>query len=691
MDQFSHDLTLALEETSLMDRACGVGRWGSRRRTRSTGNLPCAPQPTEDSSSSPTDTLNAHGHHGHHHHHHPSASVNANVTANANANVDGLDAHPHNAMLHASDSDEKAEAMLPLRLPAKSLNAAAAVRMGMGALESDSLNETNFSPARFYKPNSRRKRKIKRMSMEFEFSKDCNVMVMAPHSFTESPLHPGMLGAPGGGGHVAGNVTGTVRKRVLKTDCGNRSNLFFCGKRKRSNRDRYNEHEAGVVGHGGSCGGGGSGSSKLHSSSMPRYTHMEEYHRMRPRSYSSTSKPHSERLLPLNKGLLSKINRIAQSQQSQKTDNTSSMEQGLDQGRGTQLDTDAVELQHENEQQLELRESCADTEPAASAGDFSMEMLVPVSDIESLLNSPSNFPLGLENPGADYHVHRKKSHQRRRRFCQTTHPLHVQSMDCSELYDFLSSSSLSSSSDSEDSHRLHDTDREGDDELTDWPGNEFGPGGKYDPKRKLTKKSLLPQIRSDDTIGEDDTLMSGTEATAAASTFCDSYSGGGISQSPTQSDALQDLSRFQPAASSEPIEICGGGANRKNRSVGFMGVNICLDMESTSNGLPAVRQIESEMSGETSNPFLSSSPPTQLQEVREIRAGCRRINGDRPGFSIKLSVNERLARFLQDPRQTQIRLPDIEIYEQDSLVNLSTLYSLNMVVENGCTVLTKTR
>lgn len=39
MDQFSHDLTLALEETSLMDRACGVGRWGSRRRTRSTGNL----------------------------------------------------------------------------------------------------------------------------------------------------------------------------------------------------------------------------------------------------------------------------------------------------------------------------------------------------------------------------------------------------------------------------------------------------------------------------------------------------------------------------------------------------------------------------------------------------------------------------------------------------------------------------
>lgn len=38
MEQFSHDLTLALEETS---RSGGVraGRWGSRRRTRSTGNL----------------------------------------------------------------------------------------------------------------------------------------------------------------------------------------------------------------------------------------------------------------------------------------------------------------------------------------------------------------------------------------------------------------------------------------------------------------------------------------------------------------------------------------------------------------------------------------------------------------------------------------------------------------------------
>lgn len=543
------------------------------------------------------------------------------------------------------------------------------------------------------------------MSMEFEFSKDNNLGV-SPHSFTESPLQPGMLGGGvgvgGGCGGATGNTacpsgTGTIRKRVLKTaDCPNRSNLFFCGKRKRSNRDRYHEHEqAAVASVSGTGIGICSGSSKLHSSSMPRYTHMEEYQRMRPRSYSSTSKPHSERLLPLNKGLLSKINRIAQlqtqSQQAQKTDNTTSnMEQGLDTAQ-EQATPGAAD-----QQQRELNETAAAAAAAATAvGNFSMETLVPVSDIESLLNTSNKTLQGmpLENPGADYHAHRKKSHHghshsskahRRRRYYQTP-----QSMDCGDLYDFLSSSSLSSSSDSEDSDRLRDTDREGDDELTDWPGNELGSGGKYDPKRKLTKKSLLPQIRSDDTFGEDDTLMSGTEATASLQ-LTESCAGG-ASQSPTQPDALNDLSRFQPTASSEPIEICGGGANRGNRSVGFIDVNICLDTENSLNGMPALKQIESEMSGETSNPFLSSSPPMQMQEVREIRAGCRRINGDRPGFSIKLSVNERLARFLQDARQTQIRLPDIEIYEHDSLLNLATLYSLNMVVEHGCTVLTKTR
>lgn len=61
--------------------------------------------------------------------------------------MDGLETATHNTMLPASDSDEKAEAMLPLRLLGQSFNATA-IRMCTGALESDSLNETNFSPAR---------------------------------------------------------------------------------------------------------------------------------------------------------------------------------------------------------------------------------------------------------------------------------------------------------------------------------------------------------------------------------------------------------------------------------------------------------------------------------------------------------------------------------------------------------------
>ncbi|XP_068159668.1 uncharacterized protein [Drosophila tropicalis] len=681
MEKFSHDLTLALEETSLM---CGVGRgrWISRRRTRSTGNLPCAPQPTEDSSSSPspTDTLNAHG---------DGAAGVAAAAAGGGTNIDGLD--PHNLKMPASDSDDKAEGNvmpLPPRLP---LPGKQSIQQCLGALESDSLNETNFSPTRFFKPNSRRKRKIKRMSMEFE-------LAASPHSFTESPLQPGMLGNPATGlvtGSSTTTTTGTIRKRLMKTEAGShRSNLFFCGKRKRSNRDRYHDHEPGF---GTAVGLGlGFGKQHLHSASMPRYTHTEECQRMRPRSYSSTSKPHSDRLMPLNKGLLSKINRMAQAQeqqqQTEKTDNEAMIITAGDNGQNDQIMTKTMPAK----ENITTRPSPPPPPPPegrqADAA-FGMETVKPVTDIDALLMStPSK--TAATNQGRIKKMGQSSSASKvlsRRRFCHTPQP-HSQSMDCSELYDFLSSSSLSSSSDSDEGggvsgggvggHRRHDTDREGDDELTDWPGNEFGHSGKYDPKRKLTKKSLLPQIRSDDTIGEDDTLMSGTEGAEAVSPVA-----------PQQlPDALKNLSGFQmkPAPpSSDPIEI--QGASNRNSLLTGSDANLYTDMDTHTDGVPAAKQIESEMSGETSNPFLSSSPPVQVQEVREIRAGCRRINGDRPGFSIKLSVNERLARFLQDPRQTQIRLPDLEISEHDSLYNLATLYSLDMIVEHGCTVLTKTR
>ncbi|XP_018792119.1 PREDICTED: uncharacterized protein LOC108970883 isoform X5 [Bactrocera latifrons] len=515
MDQFSHDLTVALmEETSLLDRV-RVSRWGQRRRTRSAGNLPCAPQPTEkeDSSSSPCDVRKT-------------------------TNIDGLDIK-NIKLPNMSDSDDK-ETFLPTKSSLKTA-------LRLGTLESDSLNET-FSP-------SRRKRKFKRMSMECDMDNGCISM----------------------------------RKRVLKPDPNNRNNFFFCGKRKRSNRDRYQDYD----------------NTKSHSTSMPRYTNIED-NKIRPRSYSSTSKPNSDRLLPLNKGLLSRIEKISQLQKTECVQKSAP-------SFLNNTETNTMGLQIQTQQQV------------------------------------------LKN------LRKKRSQYRRSQLQELQFAVEQHPMDCSNINDFLSSSSLSSS-DSDDVQSANDTDREGDDELTDWPGNECvsGPAdNKNDVKRKLTKKNTNSLIKSEEScftavMGEDDTMMLGSE-----------------DWSPNISSDNMEL-RYRP---SEPIAITNKGFD--------LGRSIC------DEGIIPFKQIESEMSGETSNPFLSS-PPSHLNEIREIRAGCRRIKDERPGFSIKTSVNERLARFLQDPRQTQIRLPDIEIYEHESLLNLATLYSLQISLTNGCAILNKT-
>ncbi|XP_017475621.1 PREDICTED: uncharacterized protein LOC108365914 isoform X1 [Rhagoletis zephyria] len=546
MDKFSHDLTVALmEETSFLDRA-RVSRCGQRRRTRSTGNLPCAPQPTEkeDSSSSPSDGRKA-------------------------TNIDCLEIK--NVELPTmSDSDDK-EIPLPC-------NSSLKTSLRLGTLESDSLNET-FSPARFFKPSARRKRKCKRMSME------CDLGIITPDRQDKTANMSNEIPVS-----IVGS--GTLRKRVLKPDPNNRGNLFFCGKRKRSNRDRYHDYDQ----------------SKSHSTSMPRFTNMED-NRLRPRSYSSTSKPNSERLLPLNKGLLSKIEKISQSQN-----------------------------------------VCLEQKPQTMNLNIA-ETYIP-STISGVIQAPQQEHASLRKKRGLY----RRNQLQQLQFTVDQHP-----MDCGSLNDFLSSSSLSSS-DSDYAKTTNDTDREGDDELTDWPGNEYVSGSsdiKNDSKRKLTKKCNNIVNKSDESsfaavIGEDDTIMLGSE-----------------DWSPNISQDNLEL-RHRP---SEPITIVNKRLD--------LGRTICDDT------IIPFKQIESEMSGETSNTFLSS-PPAQLNTIREIRAGCRRIKEERPGFSIKTSVNERLARFLQDPRQVQIRLPDVEIYEHDSLLNLATLYSLRISLSNGCAVLNKT-
>ena len=81
-----------------------------------------------------------------------------------------------------------------------------------------------------------------------------------------------------------------------------------------------------------------------------------------------------------------------------------------------------------------------------------------------------------------------------------------------------------------------------------------------------------------------------------------------------------------------------------------------------------------------------------VTEVREIRAGCRRIRDERPGFLILSAANEQLSKFLQDSCQTELKLPSLnDPEEKEKLESLAKLYSLELQVEMGRPVLRKTR
>lgn len=210
-------------------------------------------------------------------------------------------------------------------------------------------------------------------------------------------------------------------------------------------------------------------------------------------------------------------------------------------------------------------------------------------------------------------------------------------MDCVGINDFLSSSSLSSS-DSE-AAETNESDREGDDELTDWPGNEamVNFASKNDFKRakqpRATPKATTTKSGGEEFMGQDDdTLMSADEtfATSQSPNIATGMApnvpatiGSGSTMPPNTLNlsvrCVPSLTADHAKTSSMPIDIVGAGA------AGYDGF------------------IESEMSGETSNHFSSPSI-----EVREFRAGCRRVRDERPGFTIFTSVNEHLSRLVMN-------------------------------------------
>lgn len=281
------------------------------------------------------------------------------------------------------------------------------------------------------------------------------------------------------------------------------------------------------------------------------------------------------------------------------------------------------------------------------------------------------------------------------------------------------SSSLSSS----DSDGVtNDSDREGDDELTDWPGIEElkvfnrsltfksskvnnAPNGSAmpPPKRLKTEKFLIyngwansknrfkkkrPKV---DSGNDDDAMMSDSK------TIIDVEDDSAVKE-----NILQPHSSF---SSFSDVKNAGGqGLNAANES--FFHSFQAFQEKSLQDGFCQTPRTNFSLQKTSSSDLNLSekSPqsdhycsehsmgPAVVSEIRELRAGCRRIREERPGFLILSAANEQLSKFLQDSRQTELKLPNLnDPDERDKLQSLATLYSLELQVELGRPVLRKTR
>jgi hypothetical protein len=173
--------------------------------------------------------------------------------------------------------------------------------------------------------------------------------------------------------------------------------------------------------------------------------------------------------------------------------------------------------------------------------------------------------------------HHKHKQSRRRLKLQLQFDDHS-FMDCSNLNDFLSSSSLSSS-DSE-TEETNESDHEGDDELTDWPGHEaminFASKNEFKRANNLASKqkafgNKLPLIKQhDDIIQDDDTLMSADEIQTSEmpSIFPLSSSSGGQSN-PINIIGAIESSLMQGSSSTSGVVADGGYGSSFNATSSY--------------------------------------------------------------------------------------------------------------------------
>lgn len=484
-----------------------------------------------------------------------------------------------------------------------------------------------------------------------------------------------------------------------------RGGHFYCGKRKRSHRDRYHDYDH----------------YRVHSSSVPRqreyFTPRNSYLEYRNRNRSAYPKP-CERIMPLTKTIVSKIEKITLDSAGScgtigfttvaKSDilrgftfssNCSSNGGGLNELHSRQVQpnnatdsfaTPVVESHTAALQPLNKSASVEDPlrEPQnklpQKSGSFDTAIM---SHIESAATYATPQLTAAEfttaKPPTKDASSRKASkgpHHKRKQSKRHQIQMQIQfgnsmadGMDCGSLNDFLSSSSLSSS-DSEGGE-TNESDREGDDELTDWPGNEamVNFASKNDFKRAKSMRATTNQLIKanalhgrgfvDDLMTQDeDTLMSADElplspstshflattATATSQAITSpinvqaTHPLAGVqlrfsSLSSNRSQAEQTLS--SPSTSDNQISA---NPNRQIRVATSMPINIVQPApHNVHMGLTASRYAEYEMPGQASSHFFSTP---NVSEVREIRAGCRRVHNERPGYSIFSSVNEHMSR-----------------------------------------------
>ncbi|CAB3227791.1 unnamed protein product [Arctia plantaginis] len=537
----------------------------------------------------------------------------------------------------------------------------------IGNFESDSFNE-NFSPTR--PANARRKRKYKKMPVEYADGKrsppiEILSVTTEPNALPATIILQGQVLAP--------MMHGNRHKTHSKTDsCFFRN--AFCGKRKWSHRDKGDGCEMRERSFSGGC------------SSKSAYFSKNDF---KSRKYD-TNLPKKEPILQPGKIVL-------------KSQNTESAQPAT-------ITTPSL--------------------PGSSSFNFVYKNMS--KNGTPTLSKMTGYKIATDLPPFFSPSTSSGKYYRKFKMLNKTYPQNslrnpLQFEDSNSGMDCAGNESSSLSSSDSDGVVTNDSDREGDDELTDWPGieelkvfnksltikttksvNNNSPKStsSMPPPKRLKKEKMLvksgwtssknrfkkkrPKV---DSGNDEDAMMSDSKTVvdleeelvskenrdilqphSSFSSFSDIKNAGVSGQNANQS-FFQSFQAFQEKSGQKDESF-----NQTPRT------NFSLQKTSSSD------LNLSEKSPQSDHYYSEHSMGNAaVTEVREIRAGCRRIRDERPGFLILSAANEQLSKFLQDSCQTELKLPSFhDPEEKEKLESLAKLYSLELQVEMGRPVLRKT-